>query len=164
MSGPASADDLRVRRAGRVVLLTDDGRILLFLGNSDRGEVWTTPGGMVEDGETDAEAAARELWEETGRADSSLGPCVWHRRRIRPAGPYRPAIDSRSSFFLARTPHFELDLASVPAEEDIRAYRWWSLDEIREEPPVRFIPQRLAELLAPLLRGELPAEPVDACD
>lgn len=153
-----------VRRAGRVVLLSEEGRVLLFLGNSDRGEVWTTPGGAAEEGETDAEAAARELCEETCRGDISLGSCVWHRRRLRPATHTSPPIDSRSSFFLARTPQFQMDLANVPAEEDIRAYRWWSLAEIREEPPTRFIPQRLAELLAPLLLGEIPAQPIDASD
>lgn len=40
------------------------GRVLLVR-NAD-GDVWTTPGGMIEPGETPADAAVREIWEETG--------------------------------------------------------------------------------------------------
>ena len=39
------------------------------------------------------------------------------------------------------------------------AYRWWSLAEIRESRE-RFIPRAFAELLAPILAGNVPAEPL----
>jgi 8-oxo-dGTP diphosphatase len=58
--------DERVRCAGAVVR-DDDGRLLLVRRANDpsRG-LWSLPGGRVEPGETAAQAAAREVGEETG--------------------------------------------------------------------------------------------------
>lgn len=47
-----------------VVVLDDAARMLLV--RHAEGNDWTTPGGMVEPGETPADAAVRETWEETG--------------------------------------------------------------------------------------------------
>ena len=47
-----------------VVHFDDAGRILLV--RHSEGNVWTTPGGAVEPGESPANAAVREMWEETG--------------------------------------------------------------------------------------------------
>jgi 8-oxo-dGTP pyrophosphatase MutT (NUDIX family) len=46
-------------------LVFDDDRRLLLVRHVE-GDVWTTPGGMIEPGETPADAAVRETWEETG--------------------------------------------------------------------------------------------------
>jgi len=50
--------------AGAEAVIVRDGQILLIR-RSDNG-LWAVPGGLVEVGETLAEAAQRELWEETG--------------------------------------------------------------------------------------------------
>ena len=47
-----------------VLLFDGDGRVLLV--RHVEGDVWTTPGGMIEPEETPANAAVRETWEETG--------------------------------------------------------------------------------------------------
>lgn len=47
-----------------VAVLDDAGRLLLV--RHVEGDDWTTPGGMVEPCETPADAAVREVWEETG--------------------------------------------------------------------------------------------------
>ena len=47
-----------------VALSDEDGRVLMGL-HSDRG-VWVLPGGLIEPGEIPADAAVREVWEETG--------------------------------------------------------------------------------------------------
>lgn len=47
--------------------LQDEARRLLLVRHHE-GNDWTTPGGMVEPGESPADAAVREMWEETGLA------------------------------------------------------------------------------------------------
>ena len=47
-----------------IALRDDAGRVLLA--RHTEGDVWLLPGGAVEPGETPADAAVREMWEETG--------------------------------------------------------------------------------------------------
>ena len=55
------------RPAARILLVDRAGRPLLFrFDASDRAPFWCTPGGALDPGEGYAEAARRELFEETG--------------------------------------------------------------------------------------------------
>jgi 8-oxo-dGTP pyrophosphatase MutT (NUDIX family) len=71
--------DLR-RRAVRVMLIDEEGAVLMVQGfDPHLPEVtyWYTVGGGVEVGESDVDAAVREVWEETGRTiepDDLIGP------------------------------------------------------------------------------------------
>jgi len=47
-----------------IVTLDERNRVLLV--RHIEGNNWTTPGGMIEPYETPADAAVREMWEETG--------------------------------------------------------------------------------------------------
>jgi 8-oxo-dGTP pyrophosphatase MutT (NUDIX family) len=47
------------------VILFDERRRVLLVRHAE-GNDWTTPGGMIEPYETPADAAVREMWEETG--------------------------------------------------------------------------------------------------
>lgn len=47
------------------ILTFDDARRVLLVRHVE-GNDWTTPGGMIEPRETPADAAVREMWEETG--------------------------------------------------------------------------------------------------
>lgn len=47
------------------ILVFDERRRVLLVRHAEGGD-WTTPGGMIEPYETPADAAVREMWEETG--------------------------------------------------------------------------------------------------
>ena len=57
----------------------EDERGLLLVANKRRdGRVdWTTPGGVVDDGETPIEALRREIREETGLSVRRFDRCLW---------------------------------------------------------------------------------------
>jgi 8-oxo-dGTP pyrophosphatase MutT (NUDIX family) len=63
-------------RAAGVMFIDDNGHVLL-LRRSDTDE-WAFPGGKLEDGESEEDAARRECEEETGRRPGELQP--WTRR------------------------------------------------------------------------------------
>ena len=123
------------REAGRVLLLDGAGRVLLVRG-SDPGRpgsrYWFTIGGGVDPGESVAQAAARELFEETGlRVEpSDLGEPILHDVTDFPYGGtwYR----QRQAFYVLRVPAWEVPVGQISADEEhyIHEHRWWPLDEI----------------------------------
>lgn len=155
------------RESARVLVVDAAGRVLLFRfrewggGGEARGYSWCTPGGGVEAGETLAEAAARELREETGLVVSaaSLGGVVAETGGYADLG--WAAGEFRDVFFLCRVDAHEVDVSGlVGAELDHHAgHRWWSVDELRDTADTVH-PLGLAELLGGLLSGRVPVEPV----
>jgi 8-oxo-dGTP pyrophosphatase MutT (NUDIX family) len=107
--------------AGGVVV--DDGRVLMIRTRTRRGRVvWTFPKGRVEIGESDPEAALREVCEETGYACRLVGPLMatsfwfWH-------GPVR--IRKTVNWFLL-TP---TRVAGTPNPREVDEVRWISVEE-----------------------------------
>jgi 8-oxo-dGTP pyrophosphatase MutT (NUDIX family) len=56
--------DLLLMPSASVTLFDENGRILM--GKHRDRDIWVLPGGIIEPGESPADAAVREVWEETG--------------------------------------------------------------------------------------------------
>jgi 8-oxo-dGTP pyrophosphatase MutT (NUDIX family) len=147
------------RDAVRVVVFDEDDHLLLVRFHDGDRSWWCCPGGGIEDGESDHDAARRELLEEVGLESVELGPCIWTRHHI---GRYQDEpFDQRERYFMARTAHFEPSPASGrPVEHAQVDIRWWSIPDI-EAGEERFAPRRLAALAKALLEAGPPERPFD---
>ncbi|MGH7862915.1 MAG: NUDIX hydrolase [Candidatus Dormibacteraceae bacterium] len=151
--------DIARRQAGRIVLLDEANRILLFSLKTAKftggRPVWITPGGGLTDGETFAMAAQRELREETGLR-SELGPHIWTWERYDPI--QQRVLDER--FFLVRVAEHTVDISGMEPDEQIEAgeFRWWSLVEIATSADL-FAPASLYSLLHALVSDDVAGTP-----
>ena len=152
------------RPAARVVLLDREGRIFLINAEDPldpfKPAWWEIPGGGIDLGEDSAVAAARELYEESGMEDVEMGPVIWTQHVQFTFGGY--FFDSHEQIHVAwcdggdyRPRHLEaLEAAAFTGA------RWWTLEDLlASDEPV--LPALLREHLAPIVAGDLPAEPID---
>jgi ADP-ribose pyrophosphatase YjhB (NUDIX family) len=113
----------RVPCAGAIVR-DDDGRVLLVRRGTEPGRgLWSVPGGRVEEGESAAAAAAREVHEETGlriRVDSLAGV-------VERAGP-GDVIYVIEDFHAH--PASGADPRAVHAADDAAEVGWFAADEL----------------------------------
>ncbi len=104
----------RLRDRATVVVMRD-GKVLLVFG---RNPVYMMPGGGIEQGESAEEAAARELFEETGLTATQTDylftvETAIHRHHV-------CLIESQG----------EVDIGNTPDGETIGGFLWWD----RQEP------------------------------
>jgi 8-oxo-dGTP pyrophosphatase MutT (NUDIX family) len=156
---PSDLDASVVHRpAARVIVLCED-RVLLFRADLGERQVWITPGGGLNEGESPDDGARRELWEETGLTPELLGPCVWYRTHV---FPWNGSLLSQDEHFYLLTldsaPEMCFDNWEEIERDQLLEHRWWTVDEIAASSDL-FALKDLALLLQPLLRGEYPSEP-----
>jgi 8-oxo-dGTP pyrophosphatase MutT (NUDIX family) len=118
--------------AAGVVLFRTGGearRYLLMRSALTRRPIWEFPKGGVEPGETEPQAAVRELWEEAGIGESQISLFDGYREEERYVftqgkGEERTLIVKKVVYFLAETDE-ERVIISREAEE----YRWATYEE-----------------------------------
>ena len=141
--------DARVRDAARVLVTTPDD-VLLFRGTDparpDAGSWWFPPGGELIAGETAADAARRELREETGLAVSSVGAVIADRFAV--FSYLGELLHSREWYFAITVDRFEISDTAWEDEERaaISGHRWWSRAELESTTDTVY-PEALLELL-----------------
>jgi 8-oxo-dGTP pyrophosphatase MutT (NUDIX family) len=152
------------RPTARIILMDDAQRVLLFsalIGPGEQETYWLTPGGGVRDGETLAEAAARELAEETGHvlAAQLLGPVVATCSGQWTAG--EQVYLATDSFFFVRVSDPAVDTSRhEPLERSLMTgFRWWTLADLDAATDL-VLPAGLGGLARRLLATGTPARPV----
>jgi 8-oxo-dGTP pyrophosphatase MutT (NUDIX family) len=147
------------RRSAKALLLDTEGRLLLLQMcdplDPARGEWWELPGGGVEAGETDEQACAREIAEETGHVVpvSAVGPARWRR-----TATFTWLGRRHWSWETVHVVHLPEGAATAPATlTDAETGSqltlcWWTLADIAASNAV-FYPGRLGELAAQVLAG-----------
>jgi 8-oxo-dGTP pyrophosphatase MutT (NUDIX family) len=139
------------RLTSRILLFDESGSILLFLTTAPDTSLfarWVTPGGGVDPGETHADAAIRELFEETGLAITDPGEPVWQ---------YDFVVEwdnadhdtGHAEYYVVRTTRFDPSSEGWTDDEKVDTLdsRWWSLEDLQttEEP---YEPAHLPELVS----------------
>lgn len=112
----------------RVVIPDEEGKILMVKQSHEGKDIWMVPGGAIEDGENAAEAAVREVLEETGLT-VRIKRLLWHVEEVSEAKGQRFV-----NFFLAEKAGGTLGLGSDPEfDQDsqvLREARFLSKKEI----------------------------------
>jgi 8-oxo-dGTP diphosphatase len=130
----------------------ENNRVLLFRFKHTRGplkgkDYWATPGGGLEEGEGFADAARRELFEETGIQRDVLGEEIAKREFVLQLTDGEFVI-AEERFFLVRvsTPTLSREHWTPEETEVMIAHRWWSIEELKSTEAAVF-PETLASIL-----------------
>lgn len=145
-----------LRRAARVIVLDEADRVLLLRIDDHGRSFWATPGGSLEEGESEEEAAHREVAEELGADNIVLTPPLARRTKDHPVGTTeRRQIET---YYLARVHAGQIDAAVGTQTDNIQARRWWHLFEIISSPELVY-PVGLADLVKAYLKEGAPTSP-----
>ena len=143
---------MRERPSSRLLVIDPLQRVLLFRFEHRQGplagqQFWATPGGALDPGESYAQAACRELLEETGLSVDDIGPEVGQRIATFQM-PDGGMVRADERFFLVRAGALEISTERWTAleHEVMAAHRWWSSADLRSATE-QVWPEDLAELL-----------------
>ena len=143
---------MRERPSSRLLVIDPLQRILLFRFEHKQGplagqQFWATPGGALDPGESYAQAACRELLEETGLLVDDPGPEVSQRIATFQM-PDGDMVRADERFFLVRVSALEISTERwTDLEREVMAvHHWWTVAELRSTTE-QVWPEDLTELL-----------------
>lgn len=148
---------MRRRPSSRLLVLSQDRSVLLFRFVHNSGalkgnDYWATPGGGLEIGETFAQAAIRELQEETGIRVSTVDAPIASREFVMQL-PDGEQVVADERFFVIDVTDKSLQRSGLTCQEAevMKEHRWWTADELEMTIDPVF-PSDLAKLLRTLER------------
>ncbi len=157
-----------MRYAVRALLFNPDNEVLLinYAPNPDihlLGQApvlrdnWGTAGGGIDPGEDLHIALKREVFEEIGHTNISIGPCVWHRRADMLFLNKDIRLDER--YFIARTPdrHFDTSAHTETERKYVLGIKWWKVDDVVATDAL-ILPLFLRHKIAALAAGVYPPQ------
>jgi len=151
-----------IRNVARAFIWTPEHEVLLIKVDLPwiPGGVWTLPGGGIEQDETPEHCAAREVFEETGLKNATIGRKLWQcninfyfRSKAR---------TSLEQHYLILANRFEPDTSNMLDYEleIMRGFRWWKADEILNSSD-SFSPRQLGKLALSLSTNSFPDHAID---
>ena len=148
------------RDAVRGILLTPAQEVLLMRvrppGRDD--SFWVTPGGGMNAGEDVMDCLRRELREELGIVELTLGPLVWRRQHTFNWAGRR--IRQRERYYVVAVEKFIPQMLDPIESKAIDCLRWWSVPELSSSAE-RLSPVSLADIVARYLREGPPRAPLN---
>ncbi|WP_051704534.1 NUDIX domain-containing protein [Glycomyces sp. NRRL B-16210] len=159
----ATNETTRIDRHGARCIVIDEQDSVLFIGRSataDRPARWFLPGGGIDPGETRNDAAARELFEETGLRvgpDDLVGPVarqLYHGRR------QGVPFTQENHLFLVRVERFEPHVSGGDEYEADFEFRWVSEAAFATTDGFDHPVESLLHLVKRLIDRDVPTAPV----
>ena len=144
---------LRRRPSSRLLVLNRARSLLLFRFVHESGalkgeDYWATPGGGLEPGETFADAAVRELKEETGIFVADVGAPICQREFILRLPDGEEVLADERFFVVTVEDHQAVlrDHWTAQEVEVIQDHRWWNALELKSTSDIVW-PDDLPEML-----------------
>jgi 8-oxo-dGTP pyrophosphatase MutT (NUDIX family) len=148
------------RHAVRAILYTPEQEVLLMRIHPPHGgtSFWITPGGGLNPGESPEAGLRRELKEELGLENFTLGPLLWRRQHTFQWGQKR--LCQRERLYAVPSSRFEPHITDAVEAEVLDEFRWWTLAELSRTTD-SVTPAALARIVADYLLQGPPCEPLD---